>query len=71
MPTKLEDYATKYQCVRFERRGGILQMTLHTDGGSLRCILCRIKTARGVVFNERSELKTPIAESSFRPELLP
>jgi len=36
MPSKLEDYANKYQCVRFERRGGILQMTLHTDGGSLR-----------------------------------
>ena len=36
MPTKLEDYADKYQCVRFERRGGILQMTLHTEGGSLR-----------------------------------
>ena len=36
MPTKLDDYANKYQCVRFERRDGILQMTLHTDGGSLR-----------------------------------
>ena len=36
MPTKLEDYADKYQTVRFERRNGILQMTLHTDGGSLR-----------------------------------
>ena len=34
--SKLEDYANKYQCVRFERRNGILQMTLHTDGGSLR-----------------------------------
>jgi enoyl-CoA hydratase/carnithine racemase len=37
MPTKLSDYQNKYQCVRFERRDGILQMTLHTDGGSLRC----------------------------------
>ena len=34
--SRLEDYANKYQCVRFERRDGILQMTLHTDGGSLR-----------------------------------
>jgi len=34
--SKLEDYAEKYKCIRFERRGGILQMTLHTDGGSLR-----------------------------------
>ena len=31
--SKLEDYANKYQCARFERRDGILQMTLHTDGG--------------------------------------
>jgi hypothetical protein len=35
--SKLHDYANKYKCVRFERRDGILQMTLHTDGGSLRC----------------------------------
>ena len=34
--SKLEDYADKYQSVRFERRDGILLMTLHTDGGSLR-----------------------------------
>src|SRR3954469_19464964 len=34
--SRLEDYANKYQSVRFERRDGILLMTLHTDGGSLR-----------------------------------
>jgi hypothetical protein len=34
--SKLEDYANKYQTIRFERRDGILQMTLHTDGQSLR-----------------------------------
>src|SRR6266851_4957077 len=34
--SRLEDYANKYQCARFERRDGILLMTLHTDGGSLR-----------------------------------
>jgi enoyl-CoA hydratase/carnithine racemase len=33
---RLEDYATKYQTVRMERRNGILQMTFHTDEGSLR-----------------------------------
>ena len=33
--SKLEDYADKYQTVRFERRGGILQVTLHTEGQSL------------------------------------
>src|SRR5580700_10450223 len=34
--SRFEDYANKYQTVRFERRGGILQMTLHTEGQSLR-----------------------------------
>ena len=33
---KFEEYANKYQTVRMERRNGILQMTFHTDGGSLR-----------------------------------
>jgi len=33
---RLEDYATKYQTIRMERRNGILQTTFHTDGGSLR-----------------------------------
>jgi enoyl-CoA hydratase/carnithine racemase len=32
----LEDYANKYQSVRMERRDGVLQMTLHTEGQSLR-----------------------------------
>ena len=31
-----EDYRNKYQSVRMERRNGILEMTLHTEGGSLR-----------------------------------
>ncbi len=34
--SRLEDYADKYQTVRFERRDGILVMTLHTEGQSLR-----------------------------------
>jgi enoyl-CoA hydratase/carnithine racemase len=33
---KFAEYANKYQTVRLERRDGILQMTFHTDGGSLR-----------------------------------
>lgn len=33
---KFAEYATKYQTIRMERRSGILQMTFHTDGGSLR-----------------------------------
>lgn len=31
--TRFEDYAERYKFVRFERRDGILQMTLHQDGG--------------------------------------
>jgi enoyl-CoA hydratase/carnithine racemase len=34
--SKLEDYADRYQTIRFERRNGILQVSLHTDGGPLR-----------------------------------
>lgn len=34
--TKLEDYAERYQTIRFARRDGILQMTFHTDGGPLQ-----------------------------------
>ena len=34
--SRFEDYANKYQSVRMERRDGILQLTLHTDGQSLR-----------------------------------
>ena len=36
MSSKLEDYANKYQTVRMERRDGILLVTLHTEGQSLR-----------------------------------
>lgn len=32
----LDDYADKYRTVRMERRDGILQLTLHTDGGPLQ-----------------------------------
>jgi hypothetical protein len=31
--SKFEDYANKYRTIRMERRNGILQMTLHPDGG--------------------------------------
>ena len=33
---RFDDYATKYQTIRMERRDGILQMTFHTDGGPLQ-----------------------------------
>jgi enoyl-CoA hydratase/carnithine racemase len=32
----LEDYANNYETVRFERRNGILQVTFHSGGGSLK-----------------------------------
>ena len=31
-----EDYAGKYESIRMERRGGIIQVTFHTNGESLR-----------------------------------
>ena len=34
--TQLGEYADKYRTVRFERSDGVLLITLHTDGGSLR-----------------------------------
>lgn len=33
---QFSDYEDKYETIKLERRGGILQMTLHTDGGSLQ-----------------------------------
>jgi len=34
--SRFEEYAQKYQTLRMERRDGILQVTLHTNGGSLQ-----------------------------------
>ena len=34
--TVLADYQNKYRNIKFERRDGILQMTLHTDGGPMQ-----------------------------------
>ncbi len=33
--TRFADYEKKYRHIRMERRNGILQMTLHSDGGAL------------------------------------
>ncbi len=35
MSIKFEDYANKYKNIKLERRNGILQITLHTDGKDL------------------------------------
>jgi len=32
---RFEEYANRYQCARMERRDGVLQVTLHTNGGPL------------------------------------
>jgi hypothetical protein len=32
MPTKLEDYADKFETIRFRREDGILEMTLPAAG---------------------------------------
>jgi enoyl-CoA hydratase/carnithine racemase len=34
--TKFDDYAGKYKTIRMRREDGILEMTVHTDGGPLR-----------------------------------
>lgn len=34
--TVLADYQNKYRNIQFERRDGVLQMTLHTDGGPMQ-----------------------------------
>jgi len=36
MTTSLDDYSNRFNTVRFEREEGILQMTFHTNGDSLR-----------------------------------
>ena len=33
--TSFEDYANKYETVRMERRNGIIQVTFHTNGGTM------------------------------------
>lgn len=34
--TKLEQYKDRYENIRMERRNGILQLTFHTEGESLK-----------------------------------
>lgn len=34
-PTNFDDYSTRYDCARMRRIDGILEITLHTDNGSL------------------------------------
>jgi 6-oxocamphor hydrolase len=34
--TRFEEYATKYQDIRMQRRNGILEVTFHTKGGPLQ-----------------------------------
>ena len=33
---RFEDYSNRYSCIKMERREGILQMTLNTNGGDLK-----------------------------------
>ncbi len=34
--SKFDEYCGRYKFIKLERRHGILQMTLYTDGGTLR-----------------------------------
>jgi hypothetical protein len=36
MATKYDDYAQKFETIRFRREDRILEMTVHTNGDSLR-----------------------------------
>jgi enoyl-CoA hydratase/carnithine racemase len=36
MATKYDDYAKKFETIKFKREDGILEMTVHTNGDSLR-----------------------------------
>ena len=40
----LDEYANKYQRVRMERRDGILQITLHTNGAACNGAALRTKS---------------------------
>ena len=33
---QLADYAERYQTVRFERTGGVLEVTIHSNGGEAK-----------------------------------
>ena len=44
--SSFEEYATKYQTARMERRNGVLQVALHTEGQSLRWGFCRMANCR-------------------------
>jgi hypothetical protein len=44
--SSFEEYWNKYQSARMERRNGILEVTLHTDGQSLRWDFCRMASCR-------------------------
>ena len=55
----LAEYANKYKTVRMERRNGVLQVTLHTDGGSLHSgISAARRAARGVPRHRRPTART-------------
>ena len=34
--SKFDEYSSSYRFIKMERRGGIMQMMLHTDGGPLQ-----------------------------------
>lgn len=36
MTTQYDDYAKKFETIKFKREDGILEMTVHTNGDSLR-----------------------------------
>ena len=67
--SSFEEYAQKYQTARMERRNGILQVTLHTEGQSLRWgFLPHGELPTGLLKNPRSELRDRAAAFRDRYE---
>ena len=56
---KFDDYSRSYRFIKMERRGGILQMTLHTDGGPLQWNLDAQVEVRARVHRRRRRPREP------------
>jgi hypothetical protein len=58
MAFKLDEYANKYRHTKLERRDGILQVTLHTNGNELEWGAPRMRSSRFCSPTSRAIMKT-------------
>ena len=70
MAIRLEDYANKYKTIKFERRDGILQMTLHSQGKELKWGECPTRSAVGRLPTSAATPKTRRRSDLHRRGLL-